>query len=52
VIRYRDKQAYETLKAQGRYFHWPRDFDEVNNRRFHLKRLRGPAIPSAERETL
>jgi acetyltransferase-like isoleucine patch superfamily enzyme len=38
LIRYRDRESYETLKNQGRYTHWPRDYDLINGRRMHLRR--------------
>ncbi len=38
VIRYRDPEAYESLKAAGRFVNWPRDFDLVNRRRIQLRR--------------
>jgi acetyltransferase-like isoleucine patch superfamily enzyme len=38
VIRYRDREVYENLKAQSLYIHWPRDFDLVEKRRIHLRR--------------
>jgi chloramphenicol O-acetyltransferase type B len=38
VIRYRDTQTYEALKAKGHYLNWPRDCDVVNGKKTHLKR--------------
>jgi len=45
VIRYRERETYERLKAQGRYIGWPRDHDLINGRKFKLRR-RASAIPA------
>ncbi len=55
VIRYRDREVYESLKEQGRFLHYPRDHDLVNRRRTHIRRraqqvvtTEVSAIPAAE----
>jgi len=45
LIRYRDREAYERLKAEGRYLGWPRGYDLINGHKFKLRR-RASTIPS------
>jgi acetyltransferase-like isoleucine patch superfamily enzyme len=38
LIRYRNREAYESLRAQGKYLNWPRDYDLVNRRKTQIRR--------------
>jgi len=51
VIRFRDREAYERLKSQGRYFGWPRDYDMINRRKTKLRR-QASATPADVRQNL
>ena len=46
LIRYRNEQVYERLKAQGRYLNWPRQYDLVNGMQVMLKRRGGQSNPA------
>ncbi len=38
VIRYRNKEYYQSLRQQGRYHLWPRAHDQVNRRKTKIHR--------------
>ncbi len=38
VIRFRDEAAYARLKSEGKYLAWPRSYDLINDRKFHIRR--------------
>lgn len=46
VIRYRDREAYDSLKSQRRYLHWPRELDLINRKQIQLRRAPMPVTQS------
>ncbi len=38
VLRHRDEEHYRSLRKQGRYVHWPRDYDLVDRRKMTVRR--------------